>query len=105
MTAILAPANLIAGGETNFNNYVLPTSAQGLGAITPLTLTAAIVNTPTKTYNGATGAVLTASNFGLSGFVDGQGGDVSVNQTAGRLRLGRRRPEQSRLRRARAREL
>ncbi len=83
VTASLAPGNLIAGGATNFNNYILPTSATGLGAITPLMLMAAIINTPTKTYDGATGSVLTTSNFGLSGFIGGQGGDVTVNQTAG----------------------
>lgn len=83
VTASLSAANLTAGGATNFSNYILPTSASGNGAITPLTLTATIVNTPTKTYDATTNSTLTPTNYALSGFIGGQGSDVTVTQTAG----------------------
>ena len=83
VTAILSAGNFTAAGATMLSNYVLPTSASGAGVINPASLTAAIVNTPTKTYDATTGATLTVSNFGLSGFVGGQGADVTVNQGTG----------------------
>ncbi len=83
VTAALIPANFTPTGGALLTDYSLPTSASGLGAITPLTLTAAIVGTPTKAYDATTGALLTTSNFALAGFVGGQGGDVTVSQTSG----------------------
>ena len=40
-------------------------------------LTAAIVGSPTKTYDGTTAAALASGNFALSGFVGSQGAAVS----------------------------
>ncbi len=77
----LTAANFAANSGTLLSNYILPTAATGTGTITPATLTATIVNNPSKVYDGATVALLTGSNFSLSGFVSGEG--ASVTQTAG----------------------
>ena len=49
--------------------------------VDPATLTAAIVGTPTKTYDGTTAATLTAANFALSGLVGSE--SFTVTQTVG----------------------
>jgi filamentous hemagglutinin family protein len=81
ISASLAAGDFTADGGTLLSNYILPTSAAGTGTILPATLTAAIINNPTKVYDGTTAATLAASNYQLSGFVAGQG--ASVTQTAG----------------------
>ena len=81
VTAALTAGAFAANAGTNLANYVLPTIASGTGIIAPKALTAAIVGTPTKTYDGTAAATLTAANFQLSGFVAGQG--ASVGQTLG----------------------
>jgi len=64
-------------------NYALATgsASANIGTITPAALTATLVGNPTKTYNGAATATLTSTNFGLGGFISGQG--ASVTQPAG----------------------
>ncbi len=81
LSASLVASNFAANSGTLLSNYVLPTLAMGAGTITPATLTAAIVNNPSKVYDGTTAATLATSNFSLSGFAAGQG--ASVTQTAG----------------------
>ena len=81
VTAALSSSDFTANGGTNLANYILPTTASGLGAINQRTLTAAITGNPSKTYDGANGATLKAGDYTLSGFVNGQG--ASVNQIAG----------------------
>jgi filamentous hemagglutinin family protein len=85
ITATLTPANYVGTGGTLLSNYALPTSVSGTGNITPLALAgqvqAAIINDPTKPYDGTTTATLTSSDYVLSGFVTGQG--ATVNQTVG----------------------
>ena len=56
------------------------TSAATL-TVTKATLTASIVNNPTKTYDGTTSATLTSSNFSLSGLVGTD--SFTVTQTVG----------------------
>src|SRR5439155_1110597 len=46
-----------------------PTSASGPGHITAKTVTASIINDPTKGYDATDAATLTASNFSLLGLV------------------------------------
>ena len=77
VTATLAAGAFTANGGTNLANYLLPTAASGTGSITPKALTAAIVGTPTKTYDGTVAATLTGANYLLSGFVAGQGASVT----------------------------
>lgn len=81
ITAVLGSADLVANAGTMLSNYVLPTAATGAGTITPASLNVVIIGDPTKTYDGATGALLGSANFAVSGFVAGQG--ASVTQTAG----------------------
>ncbi|MGK6354675.1 beta strand repeat-containing protein [Sphingomonas sp. DT-207] len=77
VTTILAAGDFTANGGTLLSNYVLPTSASGMGTISQAMLTAAIVGNPTKTYDGNTAAVLASTNFALTGFVAGEGATVT----------------------------
>ncbi|AWM76741.1 hypothetical protein HYN04_02565 [Phenylobacterium parvum] len=81
VTAALAAGDFTAVGATNLSNYVLPVSAAGVGTISQKALTASIIGNPTRAYDGTTGAVLSAVNFSLSGFVAGQ--DATVTKTSG----------------------
>ncbi len=75
--AALSSSDFTANGGTNLANYMLPTTASGVGAINQRTLTAAITGNPSKTYDGANGATINAGDYTLSGFVNGQGASVS----------------------------
>ena len=77
VTATLAAGAFTANGGTTLANYLLPTAASGTGTITPKAVTAAIVGTPTKAYDGTVAATLTSANYLLSGFVAGQGASVT----------------------------
>ena len=77
----LTSASYSAAPGTSLSNYALPTSVSGAGLINPAPLTATIVGTPTKGYDGTTVANLTPVNFNLTGFVTGQG--ATVSQTIG----------------------
>jgi len=81
VTAALGSANFTASSGTLLSNYTIPTIASGVGTITQRALTASIIGNPTKIYNGTNGATLSAANFSVSGFVIGQG--ANVTQTAG----------------------
>jgi len=59
---------LTGTGSSNFT----PTVAETSVSVTPAQLTVTVTN-PTKIYDGATTATLTASNTTVSGFVSGQG--------------------------------
>ncbi|HEY2052152.1 MAG TPA: YDG domain-containing protein, partial [Caulobacteraceae bacterium] len=73
----LTSANYVATGSTNLNNYVLPTVVFGQGTITAKTITASIIGTPTKVYDGSTLSVLSASNIQFNGFVGSDGVTLS----------------------------
>lgn len=81
VTAALDTADFTAGAGTLLSNYVLPTTASGAGTINQAVLTASIIGTPTKTYDGTDIATLTSANFNLGGFVSGEGAEVT--QTMG----------------------
>ena len=82
VTVALAAGDFAPTATTDLANYVLPTTASGNGAITQAGLLAGtIIGTPTKIYDGNDLATLTAANFLLSGFVAGEGADVT--QTSG----------------------
>jgi hypothetical protein len=81
VTALLGGGDFAAIGGTDLANYVLPTAATGIGTIDPRLLTAAIIGTPTKTYDGNASATLTSGNYSLTGFVAGQG--ATIGETAG----------------------
>jgi MBG domain-containing protein/YDG domain-containing protein len=63
------------------SDYALPTTASGPGHITAVTLTASIIGDPTRPYNGTTTAVLTSTNFSLSGLIGLE--NFTVTQTSG----------------------
>ncbi len=81
VTASLGSADFVAGSGTVLSNYLLPSNAAGAGMINQAQLSAAIIGTPTKTYDGSDAATLAPGNFGLTGFVSGQG--ATVTETAG----------------------
>lgn len=81
VTVALASGDFSATGLTLLANYILPTTANGYGTINKAVLSAAIVNNPTKPFDGTTTAYLTSGNYALSGFVAGQG--ATVTQTTG----------------------
>jgi len=73
----LADSDYTPYGGTDLSNYTpLPTAAYGTGEITPALLTAAIINTPTKVYNGTTYISLTADDYAISGFANGEGAQI-----------------------------
>ncbi|MBO9711208.1 MAG: hypothetical protein J7521_23675, partial [Caulobacter sp.] len=77
VTASLNSADFTANSGTLLSNYVLPTSATGMGAITRAMLTAAIIGDPTKTYDGTDAAMLASANYSLTGFVAGEGASIT----------------------------
>ncbi|WP_322062284.1 YDG domain-containing protein [Paraburkholderia sp. J63] len=84
VTASLPAGDFQAGPNTLLSDYLLPTTATGMGTIVkrqinPGTLTADITNNPSKTYDGNNIATIPASDFTFSGFVPGQG--ATVNHT------------------------
>jgi filamentous hemagglutinin family protein len=76
---------VVANGVIPVYGYGLTGSAvtAAVGTISPKQLTASIVGTPTKTYDGTTTATLGSSNYSFSGFVGGQGATVSQPSSVG----------------------
>ena len=67
---------------TDAGNYVIGSQPTGLSAnVTPKSLTASLIGTSSKQYNQTTAATLASGNYGLTGFVGGEG--ATVTQTAG----------------------
>jgi hypothetical protein len=42
-----------------------------------VTLSVAVINDPTRVYNGGTSTVLTPSNYAITGFVNGEGAQIT----------------------------
>ena len=82
--ASLSGANFSPGNGTLLSNYTLPTGfvSGSVGAITKAPLTASLVGTVSKTYDGGLAAPLTDGNYSLSGVIAGQSIDV-VGTTPG----------------------
>jgi hypothetical protein len=79
-----SPYTLTVAGTLTNANYTIDSRINGLWTITPASLTvitAGLIGSTSKTYDGTTAATLTSANFKLSGFVNSDG--ASVNQTAG----------------------
>jgi hypothetical protein len=62
-------------------NYSITSQANTTANITAAALTASIVGSPSKVYDGTTAATLTSANYSLGGFVAGEG--ATVGQTVG----------------------
>ncbi len=58
------------------SNYTLAQPTGFTADITPKAITVALTGTPTKPYNGTDTAVVTSSDFTLSGFVSGEGATI-----------------------------
>jgi MBG domain (YGX type)/YDG domain len=76
----LVPSGTVDDGNGGAN-YAVTFQNDDNGVINPATLTAAIIGSPTKTYNGTTVATLTAANFSLTGLVGSN--SFTVTQTSG----------------------
>ncbi len=72
--AVTASGFSISG--TSASNYILAQPSGLTADITPAPLVATIIGAPTKVYDGTTSALLTASDYTLTGFVSGQGATV-----------------------------
>ncbi|MFM5914602.1 MAG: YDG domain-containing protein, partial [Chakrabartia godavariana] len=82
VTSSLSLQDFSVGQGTSLSNYVLPTTASGaIGEITPKQLAATLTGQVSRIYDGTTNATLSASNFALSGLVQGE--SLSVTQTQG----------------------
>ncbi|PJE54813.1 two-partner secretion domain-containing protein [Marinomonas sp. BSi20584] len=81
VTTSLAEGDFTEGSDTLASNYTMPVTATGEGSITARTLTASIIDTPTKVYDGNTDATLTNGNFSIANLVDGE--SFTVTKTTG----------------------
>uniref|UniRef100_A6VZU3 Filamentous haemagglutinin family outer membrane protein n=2 Tax=Gammaproteobacteria TaxID=1236 RepID=A6VZU3_MARMS len=81
VTTSLAEGDFTQENETLASNYIMPVTATGAGSITTRTLTASIIDTPTKVYDGNTDATLTNGNFSIANLVDGE--SFTVTKTTG----------------------
>ena len=81
-TGIAVTVNGLALGGASGNYVLAQNSVTGdVGTITPILLTVDITGNPTKVYDATTTATLSPPDYTLSGFVTGQGGEIT--QTAG----------------------
>jgi filamentous hemagglutinin family protein len=71
---------ILNGGSSS--NYQLQQPAGLTATINPKQLTAVIIGSPTKVYDGTDSATLTAADYELDGFVGGQGASVPQSATA-----------------------
>jgi len=81
VTTSLAEGDFTQENETLASNYIMPVTATGAGSITARTLTASIINTPTKVYDGNTNATLTNDNYSIANLVEGE--SFTVNKATG----------------------
>jgi len=77
VTTALQASDFSTVGSTKLSNYSFPATVSGAGSITPAPLDAAIVNNPTKTYDGTNTASLTQGNLALSGAIGNE--QITVN--------------------------
>jgi filamentous hemagglutinin family protein len=71
---------ILNGGSSN--NYQLQQPSGLKASINPKQLTAVIIGSPTKVYDGTESATLTADDYELDGFVGTQGASVPQSATA-----------------------
>ena len=82
VNATFSITNFVANAGTNFSNYVLPTSAIGMGTITPAPVLLSGVLANNKVYDGNNADTLNLSNVGIFGVIAGDSGNVALS-TAG----------------------
>ena len=81
MTATLEASDFHTAAGTFMSNYSFSTTVSGTGTIAKAPLSISVINNPTKVYDSTDAATLTAGNYQINGFLQGQG--ATVNQTAG----------------------
>ncbi len=79
----LTAANFAANSGTELTNYILPTTASGIGTITPATLTVSGVVADDKLFDGTTADSLNFGNAELVGIVPGDSVNLSVADAKG----------------------
>ncbi len=83
ISAVLAPSAVLSNYNITYNTAAF--------TITPAALSATIVGSPTKSYDGTTTASLTASNYQLNGMVSGD--SFLINQPVGTYAAATAGPE------------
>ncbi|GGA02689.1 YDG domain-containing protein [Dyella caseinilytica] len=83
VNATFTITNFVAGSGTNLSNYVLPTSASGMGAITPAPVLLSGLLANNKVYDGTATDVLNLSNVGIYGVISGDSSDVTLSTAGG----------------------
>ncbi|CAD6516898.1 YDG domain-containing protein [Paraburkholderia metrosideri] len=78
VSGALVPGNYAAGNGTLLSNYLLPTSAAGLGTITPAPLFIINARATNKVYDTTTADTLNVSSAALSGVVPVDAGNVTL---------------------------
>jgi filamentous hemagglutinin family protein len=78
--AVTASGFTLSGAQAG--NYTLAQPGSLAANITPATLTAVITGSPTKVYDGTNSATLTASDYTINGFVNGEGASIPQSATA-----------------------
>ena len=83
VNATFSITNFVASSGTNLSNYVLPTSAIGMGTITqaPVLLSGLLANN--KVYDGDNVDTLNLSNVGIYGVIAGDSGNVALSTAGG----------------------
>ncbi|WP_233885688.1 YDG domain-containing protein [Paraburkholderia flagellata] len=79
VSGALVPSNYTANSGTLLSNYLLPTSASGLGTITPAPLFIINAFATSKVYDTTTADRLDVSSAALSGVVPSDAGNVTLN--------------------------
>ena len=81
VSTLIATPDILANAGTLLTNYILPTSATGVGTITKAAVTYNIVGNPTKVYDANTVATLSPSKFQAVGLMAAD--TLTVTQTTG----------------------
>jgi filamentous hemagglutinin family protein len=80
-SSAITATEVVGTSTVNVYGYTLDSTASGKGTITPKTVTASVIGTPTKTYDATTAATLTSANYSVSGFLGSDG--ATVTETVG----------------------
>ena len=83
LNATFTLTNFVVGSGTKLSNYILPTSATGMGTITqaPVLLSGLLANG--KVYDGTTTASLNLSNASIFGVISQDAGNVTLSTAGG----------------------
>ena len=83
VNATFSITNFVANAGTNFSNYVLPTTAFGMGTITPAPVLLSGVLVNNKIYDGNNVDTLNLSNVSIFGVIAGDSSDVTLSSAGG----------------------